>query len=336
MPAPPQRSGTLMPSQPSSPIRCTISIGKRRSPLVLVDDGRDLRLHELADRVPQEHVVGREVEVHRSRIPPGRWAPCAADDAPRRRRGGYASSRSTTPRVAGSRRGPGTSETLGTNEAAIEVAAACCCCSMSRMPEPPERRQLVADVGLEHLGAVGADRVPDAVAVQLVEDPAELVPARHDAGVEVRGRADLEDDAALAEHAHRPRVVGRLHAVADAVGLEQLDDAGDLVDRPGLAGVDRDPEAVLAGAAHQAPVVGDPEGGRFGAGDVDADHPPVAPGDRLLHDDLVELERERAVEAEDQARLHRVLERRAVHAPERPPRRCGRGPARRPGSASSG
>ena len=135
----------------------------------------------------------------------------------------------------------------------------------SRMPEPAQRRQLVADVGLEHLRAVGADRVADAVAVELVEDPAELVPARHDAGVEVRGRADLEHDAALAEHRHRPRVVGGLHAVADAVGLEQLDDARDLLDRPGLAGVDRDPEAELAGAAQQAPVVGDPEGRGLGA-----------------------------------------------------------------------
>ena len=106
----------------------------------------------------------------------------------------------------------------------------------------------------------------------------------------------------------RPRVVGRLHAVADPVRLQQLDDPGDLVDRAGLPGVDGDPEAVLAGTAEQPPVVGHPERGRLGAGDVDPDDAPVAPGDRLLGDDLVELERERPVQAEDQPGLDRVLE----------------------------
>ena len=90
--------------------------------------------------------------------------------------------------------------------------------------------------------------------------------------------------------------------MADAVGLEQLDDPGDLLDRAGFAGMDREPEAVLAGPAEEAPVVGDPEGRRLGAGDVDADDAAIPPRDRLLGDDLVELERERAVEAEDQAR----------------------------------
>ena len=136
--------------------------------------------------------------------------------------------------------GSGTSETLGTNDAASDVAATCCCSSTDRMPEAAEGRQLVADVRLEHLRAVGADGVAHAVAAELVEDPAELVPAGHDARVEVGRGADLQHDPALAEHGHRARVVGSLHAVADAVGLEQLDDAGDLLDRSGLAGVDRD------------------------------------------------------------------------------------------------
>ena len=70
--------------------------------------------------------------------------------------------------------------------------------------------------------------------------------------------------------------------MADPVGLEQLDDPGDLVDRAGLAGVDGQAEAVLAGPPEEPPVVGDAEGRRFGAGDVDADDAPVAPGDRLL------------------------------------------------------
>ena len=74
-----------------------------------------------------------------------------------------------------------------------------------------------------------------------------------------------------------------------------------------------DPEAVLADPPEQAPVVGHAERRGLGARDVDADHAPVAPGDRLLRDDLVELVRERAVEAEDQARLDGVLEGRLVH-----------------------
>ena len=64
-------------------------------------------------------------------------------------------------------------------------------------------------------------------------------------------------------------------------------------------------------------VVGRPEVGRFRARDVDADDAAVAVGDRLLRDDLVELVREGAVEAEDQARRDRVLEHRAVHAADR-------------------
>ena len=103
----------------------------------------------------------------------------------------------------------------------------------------------------------------------------------------------------------------------DAVRLELFDDPGDLVGRAGLAGVDRQPEAELAGPAEEAPVVGDPEGGRLGAGDIDADDASIAPGDGLLRDDLVELERERAVQAEQQAGLDRVLQGRLVHAPHR-------------------
>ena len=83
----------------------------------------------------------------------------------------------------------------GTNDAASDVAAACSWSVDRQDPEPAELGQLVADVGLEHLRAVGVDREPDLVAPERVEDPAELVPARDDPGVEVGGRADLEDDA---------------------------------------------------------------------------------------------------------------------------------------------
>jgi hypothetical protein len=142
--------------------------------------------------------------------------------------------------------------TLGTNEAASDVSMAISLVVGRQDAQPAERLELVADVRLEHLRPVGVDREADLVAPELVEDPAELLPARHDAGVEVRGRADLQDDPPVAEHLHRPRVVGGLHAVADPVGLEQLDDPGDLLDRPGFAGVDGQAQAVLARPAEEA------------------------------------------------------------------------------------
>ena len=105
--------------------------------------------------------------------------------------------------------------------------------------------------------------------------------------------------------------------MTDPVGLEQLDDPGHLVDRPGLARVDGDPEAVLARPPEEALVIGDPERGGFGAGDVDTDDAPVTPADRLLHDDLVELVRKGPVEAEDEPGLDGVFQRRPVHPPRR-------------------
>jgi hypothetical protein len=48
--------------------------------------------------------------------------------------------------------------------------------------------------------------------------------------------------------------------MADAIGLEQLDDARDLVDRTGLAGMHGDAEPELADAAEQAAIIGDAEG----------------------------------------------------------------------------
>ena len=74
----------------------------------------------------------------------------------------------------------------------------------------------------------------------------------------------------------------------------------------GEAGPVEEVARVVERPAEEAAVVGHPEGRRFGAGDVDPDDPAIAPGDRLLDEDLVELVRERAVEAEDQARLDRV------------------------------
>ena len=204
--------------------------------------------------------------------------------------------------------------TLGTNDAASDVAAATLLVVDGQDPEPAKLRELVADVGLQHLRAVGVDREPDLVAPERVEDPAELVPTRHDPGVEIRGRADLEHDPAVAKHPHRPGVIGGLDAMADPVRLEELHDPPDLLDRTRLTGVHRETQTELARATEQASVVRYPEGRRLGPGDIDADHAAVPPSDRLLGDDLVQLVREGTVEAEDQARLDRVFESRLVHS----------------------
>ncbi len=83
---------------------------------------------------------------------------------------------------------------------------------------------------------------------------------------------------------------------------------------PDFAGVDRDAEAVLPRPPEESAIVGDAEGRCLRARDVDTDDAAVPPADRLLGDDLVELERERSVEAEDEPGLDRVLEGRLVHA----------------------
>ena len=85
----------------------------------------------------------------------------------------------------------------------------------------------------------------------------------------------------------------------DAIRLELFEHHGDLLDRARLASVHGDPEAEPAGALEEVAVVGGAEAGRLGAGDVDPDDAAIAPRDGLLGDDLVQPEREVAVEAED-------------------------------------
>src|SRR4051794_11482232 len=81
--------------------------------------------------------------------------------------------------------------------------------------------------------------------------------------------------------------------------------------------MDGETETELAGSPEQPSVVGYAERRSLRPGDIDADDAAIPPRDRLLGDDLVQLVREGAVEAEDQAWLHGVFEGRLVHASNR-------------------
>ena len=92
-------------------------------------------------------------------------------------------------------------------------------------------------------------------------------------------------------HRHRARVVGRLHAVADAVRLQ-------LLDRPRRSprpGPDSPvwtvmPRPYRRAARNSRRYSAERKPGDLGPGDVDADDAAPALGDRLLRDDLVELD----------------------------------------------
>ena len=121
------------------------------------------------------------------------------------------------------RRGGGTSETLATNDAAAPTRPTCSCSSTDRMPSRPS---VVSSSRMYVLSISGPSvlmvkRTPLRRKVSKIQRSSSQ--PDDDARVEVRGRADLEDDPPLAEHRHRARVVGGLDAVADAGRLERLD-----------------------------------------------------------------------------------------------------------------
>ena len=101
------------------------------------------------------------------------------------------------------------------------------------------------------------------------------------------------------------------------IRLEQLDHPGDLLGRSGLAGMDGQAEPELASPPEDPLVVSDAEGARLRAGDIDADHPAIPPGDRLLDENLVQLVGKGPVEAEDEARFDRVLQSGPIHPAQR-------------------
>ena len=181
-----------------------------------------------------------------------------------------------------------------------------------------QHRQLVAEVRAEHLRAVGADGEADAAIDQRPDHPAEVgVRAQHP-GVEVRARADLQHGPPLPQHRQHGRVLRAVDAVADAIRLQRLERLPHLVGAAGLAGVDGEAQPGSAALTKDLGVVGEAEAIHLRTGDVDADDPAAAPGDRLGGDDLVQRPGEAAVEAEDQAGADlRVFEHRAVHPPHR-------------------
>ena len=63
-PAPPQRSGIAMPMSPSSPIRLTVSCGKRDVAVDLGGDGPDLRLGELPRHRLDHLLLVGQLELH--------------------------------------------------------------------------------------------------------------------------------------------------------------------------------------------------------------------------------------------------------------------------------
>ena len=96
--------------------------------------------------------------------------------------------------------------------------------------------------------------------------------------------------------------------------LQLLDDLGDLFHWPRFAGMDRCAQPLPTDPGEQALVIGGLEVGRFGACDIDTDDATSPVGDCFLGNDLVQLIRKGPVQAEDQARIDRVLEDSSVHA----------------------
>ena len=177
---------------------------------------------------------------------------------------------------------------------------------------PSKGGELVADVRLQHLRTIGADRVSDLPFAQSHKDLAELLPIGDNLRHQVRGWADLQHNLPLCEDLHRLRIPRRLHAVANAVWLQLLDHFEHLAHRPRLSRVHGDAEARLACSAEHALVFGHFEVGTLAPCNIDPDDPSTRPGDRLLDDDLVLSQGEFAVKDEDDPRLHRILKRRTI------------------------
>src|SRR5439155_25407969 len=150
--------------------------------------------------------------------------------------------------------------------------------------DPQQELDLVAEVRTHHLGPVGGDRERDAVVRERAERVAHRVLVRERLGEQVRGRADLEHDAGVAQPRHQLGVARGEDAVPDPIRMERLDDLCDLLE-PVLAALlaDVDGHAEPRGAClveqwgelavRVAPTV------RAWPGDVDADDAARRPRD---------------------------------------------------------
>src|SRR5262245_51443264 len=182
-----------------------------------------------------------------------------------------------------------------------------------------EQLELVPQRRAQEIGAVGVDgRAHPGVAEALV-DLAELVPSRDGAGPEVRRRAELEHRALVAQPLHELLAAGCGDAMADAVGLELLQD-GEHAVRSRVRGLARvngraQPSGPRAGeeVVVAIDVAAELERVLLRAREVDAHHAAVPVALGLPHDDVVQRVVELAGETEDQPRADAVREARALH-----------------------
>src|SRR5215207_5757888 len=178
--------------------------------------------------------------------------------------------------------------------------------------------KLVAKVRSHHLGPVGGDRERDVAIDEGRHALAQGRLVREGPRQEVRGGADLENDARILYEPHGLLVSGGEDPVPDAVGAKVLQDLPDLRDAvcaAFLADMDGDAEPCSPRLFDERSQVAVRVAAAVGArtGDVDADDSALAVADRLLDDHLVLLAREGAVHHEDEACPDtRVLEARAV------------------------
>src|SRR5205814_1078926 len=138
-------------------------------------------------------------------------------------------------------------------------------------PVPHRGFELVAQRGLEHLGPVRVDAESDLVLAERREEPAKLLDILHDTRVEVRGRADLEEDPSLRDPLAEGGVLCGMDAVADAVRLQMAHDLVDGVPVVVLSRVDGDAEPGALGLREDPAVVAVAEVGVVAARNVDAD-----------------------------------------------------------------
>ena len=130
----------------------------------------------------------------------------------------------------------------------------------ARQRAPPhQHRELGAQAGSDHLGPVGGHHQRDAGRLEPEDDLGHLLLVAHGPGAHVRGGADLEHHPALERAASSRRgsiavmIPWPMRSTPEVQHLAHLLDEGPRVGRVDalLAGVQRHPQAGVAGALHQ-------------------------------------------------------------------------------------